>query len=143
MQLRVSPPEKGETYRKPAGTRTRNSQIRYRVVSFVRHVIRYDLEWTIATVIITDIHLPSIQAGYYSGPLHPQCDSSYWPSTTKPMALSPEYIPETSVPMTLAPGLSYDDLEQDFRAFADDQIRANGGRVSEHCGLGREKRHSR
>jgi hypothetical protein len=142
MQLRVSPPEKGEMCRKPS-TRTRNSQICYRVVSFIRHVIRYDLEGTIATVIITDIQPPSIQAGYYSGPLHPHCDSSYWPSTTRPMVLSPEHIPETSVPMTLAPGLSDNDLEQDIRAFADDQIRANGGRVSEHCGLGREKKHSR
>ena len=56
------------------------------------------------------------------------------------MVLSPERIPETRVPMTLAPGLSDEDLEQEFRAFADDQIRANGGRVSEHCGRGREKK---
>ena len=42
-------------YREP-GTRTRNSQICYRVTFFIRHVIRYDFEWTIATVIIIDIH---------------------------------------------------------------------------------------
>ena len=38
---------------------------------------------------------------------------------------------------TLAPGLSNENMGDEFRAFADDQIRANGstlGRVSEHRG---------
>jgi hypothetical protein len=41
--------------------------------------------------------------------------------------------------MTLASGLSDENLEYEFRAFAVDQIRANGGQVSEHGGG--EKKH--
>ncbi|KAH9984003.1 hypothetical protein BJV77DRAFT_966436 [Russula vinacea] len=70
---------------------------------------------------------PRYQAAHYSGPLHPHWDPSYWPLTTRPTVLSPEQIPETSIPMTLAPGLSDESLEDGFGAFADNQIRVNGG----------------
>ena len=55
---------------------------------------------------------------------------------TIPTVPSPEQIPETTVPMTQSPGLSH--LEDEFRAFSDDQIRANGGRVSERRGEEKE-----
>ncbi|KAF8485160.1 hypothetical protein DFH94DRAFT_266055 [Russula ochroleuca] len=73
-------------------------------------------------------HPPCNQAAHYGGPLHPHWDPSYWPLTTRPTVLSPEQISETSVPMTLAPGLSDENSGNEFRTFADDQIRANGGR---------------
>jgi hypothetical protein len=40
--------------------------------------------------------------------------------------------------MTLAPGLSDESLEDGFGAFADNQIRVNGGWVSEHGGGGKK-----
>jgi len=44
---------------------------------------------------------------------------------------SPEWIPEAGVQMTLAPGMSDGNLEDEFREFADDQIRSRPGQVSE------------
>jgi hypothetical protein len=41
-------------------TRTRDAQICYRVILFIRSVIRYDFEWTIASAII-DIHPPPLR----------------------------------------------------------------------------------
>jgi hypothetical protein len=101
------------------------------VIFFIRHGIRYDFEWTIAKVLI---YTPlSTQAAHYS-PLHPDWDPLHWLSTTRPTVISPEQIPETSVPVTLPPRLCDENFGVEFRAFADDQIRANGstpGRVSE------------
>jgi hypothetical protein len=66
----------------------------------------------------------STQTAHYSNPLLPHWDQLYWSLTTRPTVLS-----------TLAPGLSDENLGNEFRAFADVQICPNDttpGRVSEH-----------
>lgn len=80
-----------------------------------------------------------IQTAHHSGPLNPHWGPSHWPLTTRSMVPSPEQILDTKVLMTLTPGLSDENLDHEFRVFADDQICAYGSRVSEHCGRRREK----
>jgi hypothetical protein len=85
--------------------------------------------------VIVEIFLPSPQATHYRVPLHPYWEP--WPLMTEPTVLPPEQIPEASVQMALAPGMSDDNWGDEFRAFVDDQIRANGstpGQVSDCCG---------
>ncbi|KAF8485165.1 hypothetical protein DFH94DRAFT_815352 [Russula ochroleuca] len=77
----------------------------------------------------SDLQLPNFsdfhsQATHYRVPLHPYWEP--WPLMTEPTVLPPEQIPEASVQMALAPGMSDDNWGDEFRAFVDDQIRANG-----------------
>jgi hypothetical protein len=63
---------------------------------------------------------------------HPHWERWYRQMATRPV-LSPGQIPGAGAQVTLAPGMSDEHFGDEFTAYADDRIRANGsrpGRVS-------------